>query len=103
MAGALYDVFSIHNVVNLEGVAAGVLQQGSYVAPAGKRILSFHARVDIPGGFKIPLPMDKYEFGVMGADPDSEGVWWWYKVPTEYEYLGAEMHLLVTVASETNP
>lgn len=104
MAGALYDIHTIEHTwsVSSSEVVGATIQDG-VVCPAGERLVSAFGYIQFAGGVVKPLAIEKYDFGDMGGDPDSEGCWARYLMEDDVDGLGGTARLFVICAKETNP
>lgn len=94
MAGALFDVHTIKHSFAVGSESTGATVQDGVVCPAGERLLSAFGYIQY---------IEKYEFGDMAGDPDSEGCWARYHVEAEVASLTGTGYIFVVAAKETNP
>ena len=103
MAGALYDVHTIKHSFSVGAESTGATVQEGVVCPEGERLLSAFGYVQYAGGAAKAFAIEKYEFGDMVGDPDSEGCWARYHVESEVASLTGTGYIFVVAAKETNP
>lgn len=103
MAGALYDVHTVEHSWSTGTVTTGQTVQDGAVAPTGERVLSASGWIQFGGGPTKTIAIEKYEFGDMVGDPDSEGCWGRYYVESDVDGLSGTARLIMVCAKETNP
>lgn len=103
MAGALYDIHTIERTWSVGVESIGATIQDGVVCPVGERLLSAWGYIQFGGGAAKAFAVEKYEFGDMALDPNSEGCWARYYVEGDVDGLTGTAYIYAVCAKETNP